>query len=102
MLDVGTQPETGVELVRKGGPLVGRTGGHRRQVRVPRDSGGPQVCQRHSVRAQDADIAAGQRHILQLRQALKALVVGQHHLAAPDRAVAAVTRSVEGEPKHLR
>ena len=50
---------------------------------------------------QHADVAAGQRHVLQLRQPLIALVVGEQHLAAPDRAVGAVTGSVEGEAEHL-
>ena len=30
-----------------------------------------------------------------------ALVVGEHHLAAPHRAVGPVTGAVEGEPDHL-
>ena len=101
MLDVGAQPKPGFELVRQGCSFVGGARGHRRQIGVPRDSGRPEVCQRHPVWAQHTDVATGQRHVLELRQPLEALVVGEQHLATPHRAVGAVTRSVEGESEHL-
>ena len=57
--------------------------------------------QRHPVRPQHADIAAGKRHILQLRPSLITLVVREQYLTAPDRTVGPVSRSVEGEAEYL-
>ena len=76
---------------RRGRP---RTGG--RSV-VPRHARRPQVRQRHPVGRQHADVAAGQRHVRQVREPPEALVVGEQHLAAPDGAVGAVAGAVERE-----
>ena len=56
--------------------------------------------QRHPVGAQNADVATRQGHVLELRESLVALVVGEQHLAAPHRSVGSVTRTVEREPEH--
>ena len=47
------------------------------------------------------DVATGQRHVLQVGQPAVLLVVGEQHLATPDRAVRTVTGAVEGEPEYL-
>ena len=73
---------------------------HRWEIVVPGQAGSPQMGQRHPVRTQHADVATGQRHVLQVGKPLIPLVVREHDLATPDRAVGTVAGSVECEAEH--
>ena len=90
-----------LELVTQHALFVGGAGRHRRQIGLPGDSRRPQMGQRHPVRAQHTDVPAGQRHVLELGHPPVALVVGEQHLATPDRVVGSVAGPVEGEAEHL-
>ncbi len=98
MLDVGTQPNPVSSWCASTARSRSRAGPHRRQVVVPRHARRPQMRQRHPVRPQHARVATGERHVAEVRGPPELLVVGDQHLAAPDRAVGAVAGAVEGDP----
>ena len=102
MLDVGTQAQAGLELVRQQDPaLVVGQARHAGQPGVPRDAGRAQVgrapsgrgCGRRRRRPAAARTRGGPTRS-------NAGVVGEQELAAPDRAVVAVAGAVEGDAEH--
>lgn len=80
--------------------LVRCAGGHAGQVRVPRQAGGPQPGQRQTARVGHPRDPTGQWGGGQVGEAPVARVVGEQDLTAPDGAVVAVARAVEGDADH--
>ena len=102
MLDVGTQPSpvsswcasTRRSSARAGGARAGRSGvprARRRRAGGPAPSG--------TGRGTPAS-PPGSGDVAEVRDPAERRVVGEQHLAAPDRAVGAVAGAVEGDPDH--
>ena len=100
MLEVGTQFRPRSNCRSSSAQFVGRAGGHAGQVGGPGEPGRAQVGQRHPVGAPHRGVAAGQRHVAEVREAAVAVVVGEQELAAPHGAVVAVAGAVEGDADH--
>ena len=92
--------DSALELTLEHSKFVPRRGTNRGQIGVPLDARCPQVCERDAIRPADRRIAARQRHVSEVRDALECVVAGDEDLATPDRAVGAVAGAVEREADH--
>ena len=100
MLEVGAQPKP-VSSCRSSSASSSVARTHARQRRIPVDPGAPQVGERHPVGVAHAGVAARKVDVRKMGGPDERAVVGDQELSAPDGAVLAVPRAVEGDAEHL-